>query len=218
MVCKQERFLISRADAKARGLTRYFTGRPCKFGHVAHRTILSGNCVECLLIFKTKVRDPVARKTYYQENRERERATNRAYMRRHRARLSDLAKKYREENRGRLSERNAAWRRSNPEYAPRHQRENRDNYRVYYENRRSRRLSSGKLSTGIIEKLMVLQRGRCAACRKQLGNDRSLDHITPLSKGGRNVDANVQLMHGRCNSQKGRRDPIEFMRSRGLLL
>ena len=36
-----------RAAAKAAGETTYFTGRPCKFGHVVNRVTASGSCVEC---------------------------------------------------------------------------------------------------------------------------------------------------------------------------
>lgn len=38
---------ISRADARKRGLTKYYTGFPCIFGHFAERTVCSGNCQEC---------------------------------------------------------------------------------------------------------------------------------------------------------------------------
>jgi hypothetical protein len=37
----------TRADAKAQGATHYFTGEPCKHGHVAPRKT-KGACVECL--------------------------------------------------------------------------------------------------------------------------------------------------------------------------
>jgi hypothetical protein len=39
--------IISRAEAKAKGLNRYFTGKPCKHGHVAERVVFNGACVEC---------------------------------------------------------------------------------------------------------------------------------------------------------------------------
>jgi hypothetical protein len=39
--------VITRKDAKARGLTRYFTGKACLKGHVAERRVLGGYCVEC---------------------------------------------------------------------------------------------------------------------------------------------------------------------------
>jgi hypothetical protein len=37
----------SRAEAKARGLDRYFTGSPCKHGHIAPRYVSTTNCVPC---------------------------------------------------------------------------------------------------------------------------------------------------------------------------
>lgn len=40
---------ISRAEAKARGLKRYFTGKPCKYWHVCERYI-SGQCIECTYV------------------------------------------------------------------------------------------------------------------------------------------------------------------------
>jgi hypothetical protein len=39
--------IISRAEAKRRGLKTYFTGRPCKRGHVSERRVGSQTCVEC---------------------------------------------------------------------------------------------------------------------------------------------------------------------------
>lgn len=38
--------IITRAEAKAAGLSRYFTGKPCKHGHVAEHQI-GGSCVVC---------------------------------------------------------------------------------------------------------------------------------------------------------------------------
>lgn len=39
--------IISCKDAKAKGLTRYFTGKPCKRGHVAERYTRTSNCLQC---------------------------------------------------------------------------------------------------------------------------------------------------------------------------
>jgi hypothetical protein len=38
---------FARSRAKAAGETRYFSGRPCKHGHVAERVTSNGWCVEC---------------------------------------------------------------------------------------------------------------------------------------------------------------------------
>jgi hypothetical protein len=42
--------LISRGAARERGLVRYFTGKPCKHGHVAERTVSNGECVVCAAV------------------------------------------------------------------------------------------------------------------------------------------------------------------------
>lgn len=39
--------IISRSEALARGLKRYFTGKPCKHGHIAERLVSQTNCCEC---------------------------------------------------------------------------------------------------------------------------------------------------------------------------
>jgi hypothetical protein len=42
--------LITRAQAKSLGLPRYFTGQPCKHGHVAERWTCACSCYECTLV------------------------------------------------------------------------------------------------------------------------------------------------------------------------
>ena len=39
--------IITRQQAQTLGLTRYFTGQPCKHGHVAERRTDTGNCIAC---------------------------------------------------------------------------------------------------------------------------------------------------------------------------
>jgi len=41
--------IVSRKDARAAGLKRYFTGKPCKRGHVAERWVSIKACVNCQL-------------------------------------------------------------------------------------------------------------------------------------------------------------------------
>lgn len=40
--------IADRESARALGLKRYFTGLPCRNGHVAERYVSCGNCTECL--------------------------------------------------------------------------------------------------------------------------------------------------------------------------
>lgn len=47
--------LITRNEAYAQGLTRYFTGQACRVrGHVCERYVSTGGCLECLGQYKGK--------------------------------------------------------------------------------------------------------------------------------------------------------------------
>lgn len=39
--------LRSRSEARVQGLLTYFTGKPCKYGHVAERHVSNLTCLEC---------------------------------------------------------------------------------------------------------------------------------------------------------------------------
>lgn len=42
-----EFLFMTRSEAKAQGLKRYFTGKPCKRGHVSERRVSTGICLHC---------------------------------------------------------------------------------------------------------------------------------------------------------------------------
>ena len=48
--------IITRKEAKANGLKKYFTGKPCQRGHISERTFPNGDCLKCM---------PVQQKNYY---------------------------------------------------------------------------------------------------------------------------------------------------------
>jgi hypothetical protein len=39
--------IITRKEAQEQGLPRYFTGKPCKHGHLSEKLVSGGSCVEC---------------------------------------------------------------------------------------------------------------------------------------------------------------------------
>lgn len=48
--------------------------------------------------------------------------------------------------------------------------------------------------------------GRCGICHEPVGLEEfQIDHIIPISKGGPHLLENLQIAHGRCNSEKGDR-------------
>lgn len=97
--------------------------------------------------------------------------------------------------------------------------DNRRRHVSYGHNYRARKRAAGGTHTGAdIERIYVQQKGRCAYCRTTLSDGYEVDHIVPLSAGGTNDPANVQLLCDSCNSRKSGLDPIEFSRRIGLLL
>jgi hypothetical protein len=40
--------LISRKEAQRRGVKRYFTGVPCRMGHISERYVVAKLCLACL--------------------------------------------------------------------------------------------------------------------------------------------------------------------------
>jgi 5-methylcytosine-specific restriction endonuclease McrA len=80
--------------------------------------------------------------------------------------------------------------------------------------RAHKKQSGGVLSTGIIDKLLQMQNGLCACCSNPLNGLYHLDHIVPLSLGGKNSDDNVQLLLPKCNLQKYNAPPEEFFKRR----
>lgn len=65
--------LVSRKDAISKGADRYFTGKPCKRGHVSERITASRDCVDC-------------KKTYMREYLRFKRATDEDFLDRERER------------------------------------------------------------------------------------------------------------------------------------
>lgn len=80
--------VINRNEAKSQGLTRFYTGKPCKHGHLAQRHVSSGSCCECQRLYLQKHGQTEQRK-------EARRKTQQRYQQTEKGRLRDL-KRYAE--------------------------------------------------------------------------------------------------------------------------
>jgi hypothetical protein len=84
--------IVTRQKAKELGLKRYFTGLPCKYGHISERTISSG-CAEC---------SKYNSKKYHKKNRKqclvKMKERNGAYYQKNSEKIKTQAIKYQKEN------------------------------------------------------------------------------------------------------------------------
>lgn len=69
------RMCIEKHMAMLKGKSRYFTGKPCKYGHLSDRYVDGSRCVECARIssklqYKKKKEDPVKWKKELKRARE----------------------------------------------------------------------------------------------------------------------------------------------------
>ena len=110
--------IISRKEAKAIGAVHYFTGSPCKHGHLSNRRTVSGTCMSCAAIkqrsdyAKAKC-DPL--KVAQMRDYERERSARRRQSDDYKKASSDRNKRnyLNPDFRERMLQRGAVWRAEN---------------------------------------------------------------------------------------------------------
>lgn len=183
----------ARSVAKRAGKLTYSTGVPCPHGHVTERYTGSGTCIGCRLARQ-------AADGFHEKHRA---ASKRSYQK-NKTKVLAWCKEYRANNSKKIRGWQDEWRRRNPEKA-----------RAWCLNRRAR-LAGGRISAEEIKAVVLRQKGQCAACHKRAKLD--MDHIIPLALGGGSEPSNIQGLCGTCNRSKGAKHPVDFNRSRGLLL
>jgi len=144
----------------------------------------------------------------YQENKEKTREQRARYRKENPEKIKACRKRWQKDNTEKSRAATARWYEKNPEKAK----------AVNHNNRAKRASCGGRLSLHLAERLLSLQKNKCAVCRKSLRGGYHLDHIIPLARGGKNIDSNIQLTCQKCNQEKGSKDPIQFMQERGFLL
>ena len=116
---------------------------------------------------------------------------DREHSRNWREKNKDRVRAYDSSRKDKALKRLLDWRQKNPDFKLR------ENHR-----RRARKLAGGELSKGIRKFLIARQDGLCAICGG-VPNKWHLDHVVPLSRGGKNEDDNVQMTCHTCNMKKG---------------
>jgi 5-methylcytosine-specific restriction endonuclease McrA len=205
----QSRPIVTRAEAKAQGLNRYFTGKPCKHGHVAERVAVNAYCVPCrdaalreFCEVNNDRRNEDRRKRHAanpQIKREQKRKHRLANIEKYRRRQKEVSVRFRDEYLQRVLQ----WQRDNP-----------DKVRAREARRRARKIAAEGFHTDAdIREIYDEQGGVCAYCFVPLPVDYHVEHFIPLSKGGSNWPENLRIACPICNAKKGARDPLEFLAS-----
>lgn len=204
--------IVSLDDARRQGLLRYFTGRPCKYGHVAERLTSNKTCMECakdvqaaayrrnaeaikerVKSYRENNKSAVARRhrKYYDENRDRLSVYCAERYQRKKAEIAEQVRKYRDARPGFSREISSAYRARQNNAMP--QWVDRQALREVY--REAQRLT------------------------EQTGIQYSVDHIYPLKGAnvcGLHVPWNLQVIPKIENCRKGRKMPDEWRRQKAL--
>jgi hypothetical protein len=210
--------IISRKDAKALGLKRYFMGEPCKHGHVAERLVSSRACFGCIKIANAafyrenteaeKVRAVVKRKMEkaadpiaYAEKTRTYNASNCAKNKEARLRY---ARNYYTRNRNRMKQAALQWARDNPEKI---------NAKTAARKSAKLRATPPWLTAEDHAAIKAIYKAAAEVTRRT-GQKHHVDHIYPL-KGktscGLHVPWNLQVLPHRWNCEKHNADPIEWI-------
>lgn len=192
--------IVRRAEARSRGLTRYFTGKKCRYGHVDERNVITSRCMRCERERQRRLREIYgagirersrhANRRYYQNNIERERARSRLKMR-----------KVQQENPELLRAQRRIRRLRDPE-------KTREKARVDRNNRRTRKLAIANTFGRAEWRVLAARSPRCHWCKRPFNAKRrpTHDHVVPLSRGGANTMENSCCACGECNA--GKRDRL----------
>lgn len=187
--------IISRKEAKELGLKRYFTGKPCKHGHIEERYTSNKGCKGCLKVRSSEYRN---------ENKDKVKESLKAWRDKNKDHVKDYDRKRYEEDKKYFSEKNKRWHKKNPEKA-----------RLKTQKRKASLLDQSPILTPEEEERM-LQASIKAKCFSQVTEwIFHLDHIQPISKGGLHHPDNIQILESSLNISKHNLTKEELMERDG---
>lgn len=201
------------AGARAAGSVRYFTGNPCKHGHIAERYTKSTKCIECEHmrlrpdkalryqknrneILAKKKADRVSRPDFYNARQQNYRALDPTRNARYGVNAIEYQQQYYAEHADQLKISIREWRKNNPE-----------KIREYMGRCRAARLL--RVPTWLSKKdkcRISTVYAEAVQLTKSMGVPHHVDHIIPLQGvkvSGLHVPGNLQVLTARENLSKG---------------
>ena len=216
----------SRQEAKATGAKFYFTGVPCKSGHLSKRYTRNSSCQRCEIdrAAAWQRENPelhaVHVKKWDTENQDVRERINAKFRLVHREEINAKAlakrnenpeaarlrfREYYAENRVDLIQKRLAYAKANPATV-----------NAIVNKRRAKKMGAeGYYDGKEVAILLEIQSGLCLCGADISAGNHTVDHYIPLSRGGSNNLANLQLLCRPCNAQKGVKTMDEWLELRG---
>lgn len=216
----------NKVDAMAAGARWFFTGEPCKNGHLAPRSARDGKCAICTWLSWERVRrskgkepfnpnearwDAKARGDRYFQGEPCPNGHNGTRWTHNAACVECTVNAARDFHKSEAGK----------EYSRRWRIENAEKVRETNRNAKARRKGAeGTHTAKDIREILARQKYKCAECGTSVRKraNRHIDHIMPLGLGGTNWAWNLQVLCPPCNLSKNAKHPIEWAQSKGRLL
>lgn len=202
--------IIPRKQAKLEGLTRYFTGKPCKYAHTAERITTNGGCTTCVKLGKA-VADAKYRSDHIEAIREYD--SNRARRATNPVKLKAAKKRHYEKHKEQILKKLQVYRAANQisksVYFKKYKTDNAHKVASWNAKRRAAKLCRTPAWLDEDAYWMIEQAYELAQLRTKLfGFSWHVDHIIPLQGklvSGLHVPTNLQVIPGVENARKGNR-------------
>lgn len=210
---------ITRQAAKAACLTRYFTGKPCKYGHVAERTVSNGACTKCSAPRREKWKAAnadniaAAKAAWASANKDKVRLKSAKWRNKNVELRAAKQREYRKNNLEKETARQARWLADNPEkmseinslwYS-----KNLDKVHLRDSIRRARKINASARWDAELTEFAILEAYDLASLRATAtGLSWHVDHMIPLQAKkacGLHVWSNLQVIPERLNLSKNNR-------------
>jgi 5-methylcytosine-specific restriction endonuclease McrA len=198
----------TRKDAIASGNAFYFTGVPCKSGHISKRYSLHRSCFECCSQRNKTPERKIYMSGYRKKNPEKIKTLNKNWFLKNKEHHHHYQNKYRSDNVEKVQqfarERCRKYRKNNPEKVRAHD--------------AKRRGCPGSFKHTDIVDLLKKQKYKCINCLCSVKDAFHVDHVMPIKLGGTNWPNNLQILCPKCNLRKNAKHPIEWASLNGRLL
>lgn len=184
-------------EAKAQGKTRYFTGVPCPYGHIAERIVSTRACAQCAAVRKKQwlAENPnkvnAQKRDWRARNLAHARALNLANQKKHRASANARSRRWYSNNAVQAAAATRDWAKRNP-----------GRLAAKASHRRAAELKATPpwADAVAIERVYAL-----AARFRALGCDFHVDHVVPLrgkTVCGLHVHTNLEIIEASANRAK----------------